>query len=103
MVSMRCLHRHHALLNFLTSPAQARRPAPAMDGTLDQIRPGRTEEGVMFAFRIRAGRRRAVRGWRYLGTGGVLQPLNQDFLYRSPHARIDGMARRRRERRHAEC
>jgi hypothetical protein len=45
------------------------------------------------------GGRRAGRRGCYLGASGLLQPMSQDFLYRSPHSRIHETSRRRRETR----
>lgn len=59
--------------------------ASATDGTLDQFADN-ANQGVDVDRRDRSDRRNTVDSvvWTYWGASGVLQPLSEEFLYRSP-------------------
>jgi hypothetical protein len=52
-----------------------------MEGTLDQFL---TLGEIMLQNNQGSRRMSPVRAWIYLGASGVLQPLSEEFLYRSP-------------------
>ncbi len=52
-----------------------------MEGTLDQFR---TLGEIMLQDNQGSPRISPVRTWIHLGASGILQPLSEEFLYRSP-------------------
>jgi hypothetical protein len=53
--------------------------------------------------RGKARRSGLEQAWRYLGASGLLQPLSEEFLYRSPQSPLSDTARHRRETRDETC